>query len=135
VFWTFRAFDGGTGMLALVLAVAGFTVLVKLHDRVDEGLRQTRLLRRIKEIHARRRMLDWDALPRAAIPDRADPYAADLNIVGDRSLHHLLDACGSTGGSTRLREWLVDPTPSLDRVLARQRLVRQLVPLRLFRDH
>lgn len=137
VFLLFRSDAAGAAVLSLAAFAAAFTALVKGHDRVEEGAAQTALLDRIKELHERRVKLDWPALPATdeAIDVRHDPFALDLNLVGPESIHHLLDATASAGGSTRLREWLTDPEPTLDAARARQRLVRQLVPLGLFRDH
>ncbi len=137
VFLLFRADAPDAAGLSLVAFAAGFTVLVKRHDRVEESLRQTRLLDRIKEQHERRVELEWSALPSedGEVDLQHDPFALDLNIVGPRSLHHLIDASASKGGAAELRRWLTDPTPTLEDVRRRQDLVRQLVPLGLFRDH
>lgn len=137
VYWLFRSAGPNVGMVSLLVGIGVFLALVKMHDRVEEGLRQTRLLRRIKELHERRRTLDWDAIPEELeeIDPRIHPLAADLNLVGPRSLHHLIDACASKGGSDVLRAWLTDATPQFERCVRRQQLVRQLVPLGLFRDH
>lgn len=137
VFWAYQAIGANTGMLVLVGFVAAFLVLIRLHDRVEEGLEQTRRARRIMELHEARRRLEWDTLPEArsdADPQRR-PFAVDLNLAGPRSIHHLLDGCASRGGSMRLRDWLCDHAPALEEIQARQRLVRELVPLGLFRDH
>lgn len=136
-FWMFRAYGPDAGTAVAGAFVLAFLVLVRLHDRVEEGLEQTRRARRIKEWHESRRRLDWQALPQARsdFGSQRRPFAEDLNLIGLRSVHHMLDGCASRGGSTLLREWLCDPAPALDDVMARQRLVRELVPLGLFRDH
>ncbi len=137
VYWIFRSVGPGTGMTTTAVLTTAFLILIRAHDRVEEGLRQTRLLRRIKELHERRRALDWSAIPEE--PDDVDlrlhPLAVDLNLIGPQSLHHLIDACSSTGGRGALREWLMDPIPAYEQTMSRQALVRQLVPLRIFRDH
>ncbi len=137
VFLVFRSYDPEAGVAVLGLFLVAFLFLIRVHDRVEESLKQTRYLLRIKSLHERRRALDWNALPETFGESdvRVFPLAADLNVVGPRSLHHLLDTCASQGGSNRLKEWLVDPLPDHARTLARQRLVQQLVPLRIFRDH
>ncbi len=137
VFVLFRGEAMVAGTISLTGFIAVFTALVKGHDRVEESLQQTRLLGRIKDRHERRRELDWDALPATGteVDVREDPFALDLNLIGSRSLHHLIDATASQGGSSMLCDWLTDPEPAFERVRSRQRLVRQLVPLGLFRDH
>ncbi len=161
VFWIFRSYGTGMGVGVFGTFLILFIVLVKFHDRIEESLKQTRLLGLIKERHERRRALDWDALPEVhADIDSVQPgisagriggqgtpggafgldpvryaFAVDLNLIGPRSLHQLLDTSASKGGSDTLVDWLTDPTPAFERVIERQRLVKQLVPLRLFRDH
>ncbi len=137
VYWLFRSVGPNAGVASLVGGIAVFIGLVKMHDRVEESLSQTRLLRRIKELHEHRRALNWSEIPEE--PDDIDlrmhPLAADLNIIGPRSLHHLVDACASKGARDVLREWLMDPVPEYERIMRRQALVLQLVPLGIFRDH
>src|SRR5258707_11435668 len=62
------------------------------------------------------------------------PFAIDLDLTGDRSVTHLLTTAVSYEGSLRLQEWLLAPTPAPTISLARQALVRELVPLARFRD-
>ena len=205
VFWMSRAYGPDPAVAAFGVFLVAFLGLIRVHDRTEGGLKRARLLRRIKELHERRREIDWDALPdasadldpilhptavgrRAGIRDADRPsdssssaansdastasgsaansdtgsaaasadrvsvtsavdrtpepldtarqaFAVDLNLTGRRSVHQLLDACASKGGSDVLADWLTDPTPDFEGVMQRQRLVRQLVPLRLFRDH
>ena len=205
VFWMSRAYGPNAAVAAFGVFLVAFLVLIRVHDRTEEGLKRTRLLRRIKELHERRREIDWDALPDAsadldpilhptaigllggirgadrpsdrsssaanfaansaansdassaarsdaASGDRSSgtstadrtreqldtvrqAFAVDLNLTGRRSLHQLLDGCASKGGSDALADWITDPAPDFEGVMQRQRLVRQLVPLRLFRDH
>ncbi|MEX0599426.1 MAG: hypothetical protein WD205_02210, partial [Rhodothermales bacterium] len=136
-FALFRSGALNAGTLAVVGFGAAFMVLVRLHDRVEGGLRETHRLLRIKERHACRRNLDWNGLPEVDIHarDLDDPFAVDLNIVGHRSIHHLIDASTTRGGSAELLRWLTDRRPTPERVTRRQEIVRQLVPLGLFRDH
>ena len=134
VFALFRSGADTAGVLGAAGFVVVFIALVKGHDRVEESSKQTAMLRAIKKRHLSRRALDWAALPEPEEDAGEDPFALDLNLIGPRSLHHVLDASASRGGSLRLRSWLTDPEPDFERVRARQQLVRQLVPLELFRD-
>jgi hypothetical protein len=80
--------------------------------------------------------LDWPRipLPPAVPPDPEHPFAADLNLIGERSLHQLLDTTMSREGSARLRTWLLSPNLEPTQVRARQDCVRELRPLVTFRD-
>jgi hypothetical protein len=87
-------------------------------------------------MHLARMNLDWAQLPAydAPGPSPSHPFEADLDLVGEQSLHHLLDVAISREGSQRLREWLTTTTPDFDRIERRQALVRELAPLVRFRD-
>jgi hypothetical protein len=80
--------------------------------------------------------LNWEALPPspAVPPDREHPFAADLYVTGPRSLHRLLDTAASSGGSERLRAWLLQTVPDLDCLYDRQGLVQELQPRSGFRS-
>ncbi len=79
---------------------------------------------------------DWLEIPEpvdiAGEPEH--PFAADLNLIGRRSLLHLLDTTLSRGGLERLRSWLLYPVLDAEHVRQRQAVVRELVPLSMFRD-
>jgi len=78
---------------------------------------------------------DWSQLPFRRFSHTPDhPFVADLDILGQHSLHQLLDSATSIGGSNRLRDWLIEPNPDSDRITLRQQLVKELAPLRLYRD-
>jgi hypothetical protein len=67
-------------------------------------------------------------------PGTQHPFAADLDLIGDRSLHQLLNTAISSEGSQRLADWLTLTYPNKDVILQRQQLVRDLMPLTHFRD-
>ncbi|HEX9616574.1 MAG TPA: hypothetical protein VGA03_04110, partial [Anaerolineales bacterium] len=122
--------------IAILAFVAAFSLVVFLHRRVDRGARRFALSRRYHEAQRARLVLAWDGIPpsTASPPDRGHPFAADLYVTGPRSLHRLLDTAVSTGGSERLRDWLLGPVPDLDRLYERQALVRELRPRPGFRS-
>ena len=62
------------------------------------------------------------------------PFAHDLDMVGERSIHRLLDTAVSRGGSARLNNWLLATEPDSVQIERRQALVRELVRLTAFRD-
>ena len=123
--------DGRWG--SVVAAAAAFLMVVRLHDRVLSGLTRLRTYRRIKELRIARIRRDWDGLPPASdAPVPSDhPFAWDLDLVGPRSVHRLMDTAFSTGGSHLLAEWLTSAPPG---ARERQRLVRSLVRLTAFCD-
>ncbi|MEQ9027075.1 MAG: MutS family DNA mismatch repair protein, partial [Aggregatilineales bacterium] len=62
------------------------------------------------------------------------PFAVDLDIVGQRSVHQLLDTAVSSSGSARLLAWLLTTVPDLAETMRRRTLIQELIPLGAFRD-
>lgn len=116
--------------VALGIAAVAFIALVVIHRRVRHNLRRQHAWMRIKQTHIARARIDWEHIPR---PPRYDadanhPFAIDLDLTGEQSLHHLLDTASSRQGSDQLRGWLLDPLADADRIVARQRLIAELAP-------
>lgn len=136
---------GGIGLYLAGVWVLGFVVAaevllfgaaVRSHRQINESLERHRVWLQIKSAHVARMRLDWEHIPATFghRPRSDHPYESDLDLVGRRTLHHLLDTAVSYEGSKRLRSWLTMSMPNPEETLERQRLVRELVPLRLFRD-
>ncbi|MCB2204849.1 hypothetical protein KQI65_08865 [bacterium] len=141
----FLFFLGGFGLPLAPPLVAGFLTLVAVvfflvaarHRRTDRSIERHRLWKDIKRAQQARRALQWEHLPAPGV-QRAEadhPFAGDIGIFGDASLHRLLDLSVSRRGSSLLGEWLTCTAPEREDILARQRLVKGLVPLRHFREH
>ena len=128
----------GTWLAGLCVVATGFLfgVAVYLHNRVDRSIARHQIWREMRSAAVARAHLDWERIPaaRSARPTSDHPFELDLDLSGPRSLHQVLDAAVSLEGSERLRSWLTAPVPVLAETLRRQRLVRELVPLRRFRD-
>ncbi len=80
--------------------------------------------------------LDWPNIPALSAfqPQFDHPFEADLDIVGQYSLHRLFDVAVSAQGSARLRQWLTTTAPDIETIHRRQALVQELAPRSLFRD-
>ncbi|MBO6577145.1 MAG: hypothetical protein JJ896_14740 [Rhodothermales bacterium] len=117
-----------------VLGLVVFLAVVRVHEELARGILRTATLRRIKAMRIARRARDWEALPPAFGVDAGETHAfsADLDIMGARGLHRLLDTSFSTGGARKLASWLLETGsgPAADRQL----LVRDLVPRPAFCD-
>jgi hypothetical protein len=113
-----------------------FAILVFIHRRQEKALRRWEIWLAIKQTHLARMNLDWAAIPPAwPPPPRFDhPFALDLDLVGERSLHQLVDTAVSLEGSQRLRDWLLTAAPDPASIQKRQMLVQELTPMSLFRD-
>lgn len=126
------AFWGITGVW-----VTGFAALARWHRAVSAAIARREVWLDIKRRHIARMTLDWAGLPRAhtdSPPDPAHPFEIDLDITGDKSIHHLIDTAASRGGSRRLAAWLLETAPSREATLRRQALARELAGQPLFRD-
>jgi len=128
--------SGAAALAILGTGLVVFAVFVVIHHRVEATYKRHRLWRTIKASHLARLTLDWAGIPTRPGGDvpASHPFAADLDLFGDRSIFQLLDAAGSEDGSQRLRAWLLDTFPAPATVMARQDLVRELTPLTRFRD-
>ena len=135
VFFAFSVSEAAVWVTAL-LAIGIFVAFVLAHRRIERGITRHRLLLEIVETHLARMRLDWATLPEA-LDSAVHPehsYDIDLDIAGERSLHHLLDCASTRDGSERLREWLLHPLTDRTAILDRQVLVQELIPLVAFRD-
>ncbi len=134
----FAFFKWGATVWLPVTAVAfiPFIALVIWHRRVGTAVTRLSLYHAIKQTHLARLALDWDNLPPPLpAPERLEhPFAIDLDLVGARSLHHLLDTAVTQEGSTRLRDWLLETNPDPAAIVQRQALVAELTSQFRFRD-
>lgn len=135
VFLAFSQVSDGAGYGALVVAVVIFNVVAYYHRRLRASIQRHELWRRIKQTHIARIRLDWADIPPAISAAPAEhPFALDLDLVGSRSIHQLLNTAVSAEGSQRLLDWLLLREPDPVRIEANQALVRDLLPLTAFRD-
>jgi hypothetical protein len=138
IFITLFAYMVGVwaGWVSVVLSLTIFGVLVAIHRRFERSITAHTLLLDIVETQIARASLDWMHVPSPldlpAPPDH--PYAIDLDITGDRSLHHLLDCATTREGSQRLCDWLLQSLQDKAEIEERQTLVRELVPMTAFRN-
>jgi hypothetical protein len=145
--FSYLAFSTGSlyfGWSMLLVSVAAFVVVVYFHRRLDESrLRFQHSLDWFRAQSARM-TLHWESMPPAAfasvdVEDReayptGHPYAIDLNLVGERSIHQLLDTAVSRGGSRRLLDWLLAPIPDPEKIADRQAVLAEMIPLSGFRN-
>jgi len=136
VYLTSQFFNDAVAWTLFFLLTSAFAVLAQRHNRVEQSLARHRIWHRLKGEHAARMALHWEKIPKPDLTPEAGthPFAADLNILGERSLLHLLDTTTALGGSKRLRTWLLHPHTDPALILQRQNLIRELQPLATFRD-
>lgn len=124
------------GWISAALGLVVFMVIARRHRRVDVSTHLHEAYRQIKTAHIARIELDWPNIPPEHLtplsPDH--PFAADLDIIGEFSLHRLMDTAVSREGGERLQTWLLNPVPDPRLIEHRQILIRELIPLAPFRD-
>ena len=129
------AVNNWLSLLVFIVSLSGFIRLVVIHNRVRDHIRRFEIWQRIKATHLARICLDWQGLPpETATSEPQHPFALDLNLVGVHGLHRLLDTSVSKGGSERLRDWLLAQSPDSAVIEKRQALLRELIPLAMFRQ-
>ena len=131
-----RFLGGGFAWVTLGMFGAAFVAAAVWHRRVHRSGTRHAVWKRIKAVHVARLTHDWANVPQPPdmTPEPEHPFAADLNLFGPRSVHHLLDTSSSYGGCARLRTWLLTPLDTPEAVRERQQIVRELIPLVRFRD-
>jgi len=120
------------GILTIV-----FTIVTVFHNRVRDSLNRVSLLVDIKQLQIARIGLDWDRLPpteQSAVELANHPFATDVDIIGERSLHRLIDCAVTKEGSERLKSWLLSVRPDALLIEHRQALVEELKHHSAFRD-
>lgn len=134
---TFCKYSGGTsGVILAALFVAAFAIVATFHSRVRESITRNTLMLNIKQVQVARINLDWEHLPASdqSPPEPEHPFATDLDVTGERSLHRLLDSAVTKEGSRRLKSWLLSNRPDPLIIKQRQALVHELERLSIFRD-
>ena len=135
---TFLGFGFGPetlGWKVLAGSVAAFGVVVFFHRRMDRRRVNYGLFLKWAATQVARLQLDWKNIP--ASPELGveanHPFASDLDLVGDHSLHQLIDTATSRGGSERLAAWLLSPTLERSAIEHRQALIQEILALNGFR--
>ena len=118
-------------LAAFLFFLLTFLVVVFFHRRLDE---QRLLYQSTSEYaagQAARMKLDWKNITIPAMPAGLEdhPFARDLDLVGSRSLLHLLDQTTSLGGQQQLQTWFLWPQLDLEKIQHRQLWIQELANL------
>jgi hypothetical protein len=122
-------------LLIFIVWAIGFTALIRKHRQLRDALTRFEIAHHLRGEQLARLRLSWDNVPPSiatAPPDH--PFATDIDLVGDYSLHRLLDNTVSRGGSNKLLTWLLRTIPDKAHITRVQGLVAELRPLTTFRQ-
>jgi len=128
--------SSAAGLLALVVGLSAFGILAFFHRRIEQAYRRHAVWSRIKAEQQARANLDWELIPPGSRDEEpaSHPFSNDLDLIGPRSVHELLNIAVSAEGSRLLESWLTASEPDPAVLIDRQQTVRELVPLSRFRD-
>jgi len=119
---------GGTRVAWLVaasIALLGFAAAVAHHADVDRLVARARTLVRLQREARSRLLRAFDDAPLPSAPEPATPIAHDLDLLGPRSLHHLLSTAHTFHGQATVARWLVEPATPAE-IRQRQQAVDEL---------
>ncbi len=124
------------GWITFFAAFFIFVVIAIYHRRLENWIVRFNVWSAIRSDRLARLALDWEHISEPSLPGRSNPTPVelDLDLMGGRSLHRLLDTTISRQGSALLAEWLSNTTPDLAQIHERQGIVRELSRLTRFRD-
>ena len=113
---------------ASLVPVAGFIVLVVLHERAIRARKRAENGERFYERGLARVDDAWTGLgdPGSEFTDDHHPYAGDFDLFGRGSVFELISVAVTPAGRRRLAHWLTSPTRDADEIRARQTAVREL---------
>ncbi len=123
-------------IIILILFLLTFGILTKFHNGIDQGIKKQKIWIDIKSTNLSRINIDWQNLPteKIAHQNKSHPFEFDLNISGEYSIHRLIDSSVTIEGGHKLLEWLTAKQPSLNDIISRQNIIKELIPLKKFRE-
>ncbi len=123
-------------LAAFVLLFLVIWMIVHAQSRLRSGIEKRQRSRTLKTAQMARLSLSWASLPRHRTTDtkEANDREVDLSLVGERSLHNLIDTTTSKGGSEWLRKLLTADEENVNQVWRRQRIVEELTTSTGFRN-
>ena len=128
--------DSYLSWILFAIGAIVFGVIAYFHKQIDGSLTRHQIWLELKTAQIARMELDWSGIPESKITssDSNHPFEIDLDIIGEKSLHRLMDLSISNEGSRLVQEWLLQEIPDLEKTLNRQQIVHELIPETRFRN-
>jgi hypothetical protein len=112
--------------LVCVLAIIGFSLLVKHYNKLDHLKQHNTFLKEINEHEVSKLENKLTEFPDGQqFVNRDHSYVSDLDIFGRHSLFQMIDRTTTESGKALLAEWLSEPA-SKDGILQRQQAIKEL---------
>ncbi len=111
-----------------ILCVAGFLLLVRLHDGVEKKQRLLSARETAVSAYPRRFTEEWRDFPENGTEflGKKDTVARDLDLVGPGSLYQLISIAQSAYGKWRLADTLLHPSHRFEERAERQEAIKEL---------
>ncbi|MDX1415219.1 MAG: MutS family DNA mismatch repair protein [Candidatus Promineifilaceae bacterium] len=122
--------------IASVILLIPFVITVYWHRKIEYAIKRHYILLALKQAQAARMLLDWEKIPLAEsiVVTKDHPFAADLDLIGERSILRLIDVSITKEGSQQLCDWLLETEPNPELTIQRQAIVKELIRLPALRD-
>lgn len=122
--------------IILAISIAVFGLVTAVFNKIDLEIKKCGVWIGIKKDCAARMKIDWSNIPvkDSGAIENDHPFETDLTITGKNSLHRLIDISTSSEGSALLEKWLLTKVPSLEIIMERQAVIKELIPLSGFRS-
>jgi hypothetical protein len=129
-------FDAIWGWSIFTISISAFIFVVYLHNQLDKTIQRLIIWKEINQNNLARIQLDWQKIPNPIHPNNSSVsgIAIDLDLIGPKSLHQLIDTSISLEGSLLLAEWLTQNSPKLNEIQSRQSIIFELAKMQRFRD-
>ncbi|UBM62276.1 hypothetical protein LA303_12880 [Candidatus Sulfidibacterium hydrothermale] len=127
-----------TSGVVIAVSLTGFSVFgffVYRHIRLFQKKKLTDKLLKINRTEWQLLHLDTSGQPDGTVfQDAAHPFAADLDVFGQRSLYQLLHRCATRPGSQLLAHTLLYPLQQPGEIIRRQKAIAELSEKPLWRQ-
>ncbi|MCK5145103.1 hypothetical protein KAR48_00010 [bacterium] len=114
--------------IVLVAGMGIFGAVALIHKRLEFRKKRMALFAELLNEEAARLTHSWSLIPAPPVEHihQDHAFAMDLDIIGMRSLHHLINLGITQGGSSRLAQWLCSESPQWDELPQRQKAVKEM---------
>ncbi|MBU1101313.1 MAG: hypothetical protein KKA84_13005 [Bacteroidetes bacterium] len=122
-------------VLSFVFFATIFSIIAHKHSTHLRKLNRMKEWINLQKNNLARINLDWDVIPSVTIGEKdVHPVEHDLNMIGDKSILHLISTCTTVEGLRILRKQLLTLEPKLEDVNDRQKIVKEVTNLNRFRE-
>jgi hypothetical protein len=122
--------------ICIFLFIVVFNIVAFFHRKIEASLKRFNIYLEYKSSQLARMNLDWEYIEpvKESTSGSSHPYENDLDITGPKSIFHLINGCVTEEGVEFLKQLLLKIDSTVDDILARQSIVKELAKLSHFRN-